>query len=600
MPVVILALGIVSVVLWFGTDRMRKRITDQEVGLLRAASEIRVSVAVSHLWLEEYVGGDPGVDERQVWKSLDRAYSLAQAMVEGGEVGHRVVLEPIDDPELHSQAEEIRRCIEELRQAARRRQEGWERGEDTAAGSRLDLHYDRLFDDLSAEARTLEVSVERKMVRDESRAWLFFGTLMMAWIGIVTAAAGGLWSRERHRREVEEALRRSEAQLLQAQKMEAVGRLAGGLAHDVNNYVTAITSQCELVKMKARPGDRVSEKMDMVIGTAGKITSLVRQLLAFSKHQPVAVHVLSLNEVVEGLRAMVKRLVGEDLQLETFLNPGLWPVCMDRGQVEQIIVNLLVNAREASPRGGKVTIETANVLLDEEYLTKNPTVRPGEYALLAVSDNGTGIPPEIQDKIFEPFFTTKEGAGEARGLGLATVYGIVKQNRGHLAVYSEVGQGTTFRIYLPREVVNEKAEPLAAPQAGEAAGGVETILLVEDNEELRGSTWGVLEALGYRVRTAADGPEALALLDREDGTVDLVISDVVMPGLSGPDLIARIREKRPDIRVLFISGYTDNVVLRHGILEGEVDFLEKPYTIDRLARKIREVLDRSPAPVNPG
>ena len=599
MPVVILALGIVSVVLWFGTDRMRKRITDQEVGLLRAASEIRVSVAVSHLWLEEYVGGDPGVDERQVWKSLDRAYSLAQAMVEGGEVGHRVVLEPIDDPELHSQAEEIRRCIEELRQAARRRQEGWERGEDTAAGSRLDLHYDRLFDDLSAEARTLEVSVERKMVRDESRAWLFFGTLMMAWIGIVTAAAGGLWSRERHRREVEEALRRSEAQLLQAQKMEAVGRLAGGLAHDVNNYVTAITSQCELVKMKARPGDRVSEKMDMVIGTAGKITSLVRQLLAFSKHQPVAVHVLSLNEVVEGLRAMVKRLVGEDLQLETFLNPGLWPVCMDRGQVEQIIVNLLVNAREASPRGGKVTIETANVLLDEEYLTKNPTVRPGEYALLAVSDNGTGIPPEIQDKIFEPFFTTKEGAGEARGLGLATVYGIVKQNRGHLAVYSEVGQGTTFRIYLPREI-HEMAEPLAAPQAGEAAGGVETILLVEDNEELRGSTWGVLEALGYRVRTAADGPEALALLDREDGTVDLVISDVVMPGLSGPDLIARIREKRPDIRVLFISGYTDNVVLRHGILEGEVDFLEKPYTIDRLARKIREVLDRSPAPVNPG
>lgn len=598
LPVVILSLGIVSVVLWFGTDRMRKRLTDQEVGLLRAASEIRVSVAVSHLWLEEYVGGDPGVDQREVWKSLDRAYSLAQAMVEGGEVGHRVVLEPIDHPELRAQAKRIRECIEELRQAAHRRQEGWERGEDTSAGSRMDLHYDRLFDKLSAEARTLETEVERKMVRDESRIWLFFGTLMMAWIGIVTAAAGGLWSRERHRRRTEEALRRSEAQLLQAQKMEAVGRLAGGLAHDINNYVTAITSQCELVKMKARPGDRVSGKMDMVIGTAGKITSLVRQLLAFSKSQPVQVQVLSLNEVVEGLRGMVKRLLGEDLQLETFLHPELWPVCMDRGQVEQIIVNLLVNAREASPRGGKVTAETANVLLDAEYLKKNPTVKPGEYALLAVSDNGTGIAPEIQDKIFEPFFTTKEGAGEARGLGLATVYGIVKQNGGHLAVYSEVGQGTTFRIYLPRSE-DKAVAPTQVPVEGEAAGGVETILLVEDNEELRGSTQGVLEALGYRVRTAADGPEALALLDREDGTVDLVISDVVMPGLSGPDLIARIREKRPDIRVIFISGYTDNVVLRHGILEGEVDFLEKPYTIERLARKIREVLDRSPVPVNP-
>jgi signal transduction histidine kinase len=463
------------------------------------------------------------------------------------------------------------------------------RGENMGVGSPSDAEFDLAFAQLSAEARELEQAVQRHLERDKVRGRLVLWALLAVWVALIAVAAVSLGRRERRRRQAEAALRRSEAQLLQAQKMEAVGRLAGGLAHDINNYVTAITSQCELVRMKVQPGDRVAAKMDMVIATAGKITDLVKRLLAFSKQQPVAPQVIDLNQVVDGLRGMLKRLLGEDLQFETFLAGDLWRTRVDPSQVEQIVVNLLVNSREASPRGGKVTIETANVVLDREYLRNNPTVAAGEYVLLAVSDSGSGIPPEIRDRVFEPFFTTKEGT-DARGLGLASVYGIVKQNSGHVAVYSEVGQGTTFRIYLPR-TTQEETGPQAVPAAAAGpAGGSETILLVEDNDELRGAARGILEALGYRVAAAANGPEAVSALERLDGEVDLVVCDVVMPGLSGPEVVERLRARNPRIRAIFMSGYTDNVVLRHGILEGEFEFLEKPFSAGRLAAKVREVL----------
>ncbi|MFY9820210.1 MAG: response regulator, partial [Thermoanaerobaculia bacterium] len=461
-------------------------------------------------------------------------------------------------------------------------------------GSAADDAFDRLFFRLSDEARRLEAAIEVQRQRDEVRSRMLLGGLLAAWIVLIAVAAAGMWSRERHRRAAEEALRRSEAQLVQAQKMEAVGRLAGGLAHDINNYVNAITSQCELVLMKAPPGDRVAAKMELVVATAGKITALIRRLLAFSKQQPVAPQVIDLNEVVEGLRGMMKRLMGEDLQLETFLAEDLWQTRVDPTQVEQIVVNLLVNAREASPRGGKVTIETSNATLGPDYLRNNPTVKAGDYVLLALSDSGTGIAPEIRDRIFEPFFTTKEGT-EARGLGLATVYGIVKQNGGHVAVYSEVGQGTTFRIYLPRTLEAAAARTPTPAAALQPVGGGGTLLLVEDNDELRGATQGVLEALGYRVAAAANGPEALAALETLDGRIDLAICDVVMPGMSGPEVVEQLRARSPGIRVIFMSGYTDNVVVRHGILEGEYDFLEKPFSAGRLAEKIRGALATLPS-----
>jgi signal transduction histidine kinase/ActR/RegA family two-component response regulator len=592
MPAAILALGIVSLILWIGTDVLRTRLITQDTALLRAAAEIQLNAAMAHLWLEEYLTGD-SANLAEVWSDLDRAEGLTRAMLEGGGPQSPAPnLLPLDNPDLRRQAASLRGRVGELRQMARYRQQGKTRGENVGVGSAADEAFDRLFFQLSGEARRLERAIEVQRERNEVRSRMLLGALLAAWIVLIAVAAAGMWSRERHRRAAEEALRKSELQLLQSQKMESVGRLAGGLAHDINNYVNAITSQCELVLMKASPGERVAAKMEMVIATAGKITALIRRLLAFSKQMPVAPQVIDLNEVVEGLRGMMKRLIGEDLQLETFLDAGLWRTRVDPTQVEQIVVNLLVNAREASPRGGKVTIETSNATLGPDYLRHHPTVQAGEYVLLAFSDSGTGIPPEIRDRIFEPFFTTKEGT-EARGLGLATVYGIVKQNGGHVAVYSEVGRGTTFRIYLPRtlEAATSRAPK---PAAAWLAGGAETILLVEDNDELRSATQGVLEALGYLVATAANGEEALAALEKRGGRIDLVICDVVMPGMSGPEVVERLRARSPGMRVIFISGYTDNVVVRHGILEGEYEFLEKPFSADRLAAKIRSVLAAVP------
>jgi signal transduction histidine kinase len=424
-------------------------------------------VAVSHLWLEEYLSGDD-VDFAEVLGSLDHAGALADALLSGGMAGRpRIRVEPIEDAGLRRRAEEVRTRVAALRQAAKRRQDGWKRGENMGIGSPVDELYDQMFRELESGAEELERVAEVRLALDESRARLAFGILLLGWGAVVVVATRGLRSRERRQRQAEEALRRSEAQLLQAQKLEAVGRLAGGLVHDINNYITAMTSQCELVQMKAPPGEagaRIVEKMDMVIAAGGKVTALIRRLLAFSRQQPVQPEVVDLNAIIEGMRAMLAGLAGV---VELAILPGedLWPVEVDPSQVEQVLVNLLVNAREASPDGGLVMLETANCRLDAAALAGNPalqTLRPGDYVMIALSDRGVGIPPEIQDKLFEPFFTTKEGSG-ARGLGLASVYGIARQNGGHVTVYSETGRGTTFKVYLPRS---------AAP----GANGGETVL----------------------------------------------------------------------------------------------------------------------------
>jgi PAS domain S-box-containing protein len=393
------------------------------------------------------------------------------------------------------------------------------------------------------------------------------------------------------RREAEEALRRSEEQLRQAVKMEAVGCLAGGVAHDFNNILTAVTGYCELLLTKPDLQNPVRQDVQHILAAAEQAASLTRQLLAFSRKQVLQPQRLDLNRVVDNLDKMLRRIIGEDIELVTVLGPELGRVMADPGQIEQVIMNLAVNARDAMPQGGKLTIETANAELDEAYSQRRVEVQPGPYVMLAVSDTGVGLDQESQDRIFEPFFTTKE-LGKGTGLGLSTVYGIIKQSGGHIWVYSEPGEGTTFKIYLPRlEAPGELAEVSQVPDRCE--WGSETILLVEDEELVRRVTSRILARHGYTVLESASGHDALAVSREHAGPIHLMLTDAVMPGMSGQELAEKLTSQRPEMKVLFMSGYTENAIVHHGVLDPEIAFIQKPFKYDTLARKVREMLDVS-------
>ena len=380
-----------------------------------------------------------------------------------------------------------------------------------------------------------------------------------------------------------------EEQYQQAQKMEAIGRLAGGVAHDFNNLLTSILGYCELLLADLPPDD--SRHADLMeIQKAGiRAAGLTRQLLAFSRKQIIEPTPLDLNVVVADMRAMLGRLIGEDVNVVVGLQPELAAVTADRGQVEQIVMNLAVNARDAMPKGGTLTIETANVDLDEHYAAAHFSVKPGPYVVLSVTDTGTGITPEVQARLFEPFFTTKE-VGKGTGLGLATVHGIVTRSGGSVGVYSEVGKGTSFKVYFPRADVAEKVVEVSPPVNQRRAGG-ETVLVVEDAEGLRELTMRLLQRQGYTVLVAANADEALHLFEQHP-SIDLLLTDVVMPGTSGPELTRRLVGQRRALRVIYMSGYTEEAIVQHGVLKPGIAFLHKPFTSETLGRKIREVLDR--------
>jgi PAS domain S-box-containing protein len=384
--------------------------------------------------------------------------------------------------------------------------------------------------------------------------------------------------------------RQLEAQLRQAQKMEAVGRLAGGIAHDFNNILTAITGYTQMLLDDLAPRDPRREELQEIRAAADRASSLTRQLLAYSRRQLLQPRVLNLNSVVHAMESLLRRLIGEDIRLRVTAAEPLGAVRADPGQIEQVIVNLAVNARDAMPHGGELIIETADVELDQVYAQDHIPVLPGRYIMLAVSDTGTGMTPEVKAHIFEPFFTTK-GVGKGTGLGLATVYGIVKQSDGYIWVYSEVGIGTTFKIYLPR-VDQGGAAARPEPQAEGLMEGRETVLLVEDEDAVRAVTRTLLRRLGYTVLDAAGARQALDLATRHAGSIHLLLTDVVLPEFSGPELAREITEAQPSVRVLFVSGYTDDAITQHGVLEPGSPFLQKPFTPTSLARKIRDVLDR--------
>lgn len=387
----------------------------------------------------------------------------------------------------------------------------------------------------------------------------------------------------------EEALRKSEEQLLQAQKLESVGRLAGGIAHDFNNMLTAINGYSDLILRDIKETDPIRHKIIEIKKAGERSSSLTQQLLAFSRKQILKPEILNINQTVSEISSLLERLIGEDISLIKILDFKINTVMVDPGQLSQVIVNLAVNARDAMPNGGTVTIETKNVYLDEQFASTNSGGKTGEFVLLSVTDSGIGIDEANLLQIFEPFFTTKE-VGKGTGLGLATVYGFIKQSDGYITVESKPGEGTTFKIFLPcvEKILEKTKEDLSIETPSH---GAEIILLVEDEEMVRNLSREILESCGYRVIEAVNGAEAIEICEKDNLKIDLLLTDVVMPQMNGRELWEKLSLACPQIKVLFTSGYTDDIVVHNGIKNDETNFLQKPFSIDALMRKVREVLD---------
>ncbi len=417
---------------------------------------------------------------------------------------------------------------------------------------------------------------------------------MISNLKLTTASRDHLLQEIGKREKAEEALKKKEEQLLQSQKMEAIGRLAGGVAHDFNNMLTVILGYCELMLSEKDTGNWTRQEVEEIRDAAQRAIALTAQLLAFSRKQVMQPEIIDLNGKLSVMEDMLARLIGENIELKLFLADGLWRIKVDTSQIEQVVMNLVVNSRDAMPYGGQLTVETKNSTLDEAYENTHAEIEPGDYVLMSVSDTGQGMDRETLSRVFEPFFTTKE-KGKGTGLGLSTAYGIVRQSGGYLFAYSEPGKGSTFKIYLP--CVEEDLPAESAKPATEAVKrGNENLLLVEDEPSVRDLTCRILRRNGYRVLTAQSGEDAERIASQatsDNVVIRLVITDVVMPGMSGRELVDRLKPLYPDMKALYMSGYTENAIVHHGVLNPDTAFLQKPFSVNDLLAKVRDVLDPS-------
>jgi signal transduction histidine kinase/CheY-like chemotaxis protein len=589
-------LGAAAFAMLVATHRIGERHVGHYAPLQRAVADLQLSIVGSHLWLEEFLTGDADVVlDRDVWGELDRAEALTEALLEGGSVDEgRSRLEALDEEALRQRALRIRRLLESFRTLALTRV-----GHSASAGvgSRLDVRYDEVSRQLLAEAQLLARGVERRMADGRRRSSLLVGSILLAWLLLIGTALFALRRRLRLQRDAETALRRSEEQLRQAQKLDAVGRLAGGLAHDVNNYLATINAQVGLVKVLHGDQPGIASMMDEVVSTVGRTSSLIQRLLTFSRSQPSRPEVIDLNDLAREMGTMMGRLLSDDVELDLRLSRDPWHVEIDPTQIEQVLVNLLVNAREAMPAGGRVTVTTANVVVDS---AEAPEATPGEYVMLAVGDEGAGIPAAVRERIFEPFFTTKrlpggEPGGEHSGLGLATVYGIVHQAGGFLRLESEEGNGTTFRVYLPRRRGVAVAPPEAAAEAPSRPSRRRyRVLVVEDNAELRRAADSILTAVGQEVTAAADGDAGARYIAEAAEPYDVVVTDLVMPGRDGRQ-VAEAALGSGCRGVVLVSGFRDRVGVEDLLADPRVRYLDKPFDAEALLATLDEVMESSTA-----
>lgn len=584
-------LGLAVVGMLFAVERIAERHVADYAPAIAAASRLRVAVASSHVWLEEHLAGDAVVDvEADVLAPMGEAEELAAALLDGDrargdEQGGGREVEPLAEPALRRRVERIRPLLRRFRTLAQTR---IDHRAVAGVGTPLDQSYDAVFRTLLAEAGSLEADVSRRMVAGRRRSRLLFAAILAAWTTLVGAALATLAHRERRRRRTEAVLAEREEQLAQAQKLEAVGRLAGGLAHDVNNYLAAVNAQCGLIRLKRPQDAELAGLLDEIGDTVGRIAGLLRRLLAFSRDRPLAPQVIDLNELAGEMGGMMRRLLGDDVTLALRLEDGLWPVEIDPVEVEQVLVNLLVNAGEAMPGGGQVTLTTSNRRVGPAEPGSPPAAGTAveDWVVLAVSDTGAGVPDEVRERMFEPFYSTKERGGHC-GLGLATVYGVARRAGGFVRVQSAPGAGATFEVHLPR-ASGAAGVPAPARRERTAAGlPPARLLVVEDNPALAAASAAFLTQSGHRVTRVGDGRRAIGRLD---GALrfDAVVTDLVLPGASGREVAERALAL--GLPVVVVSAFPDRVEIDDLLAHPSLRFLSKPFAPEALLAALADVL----------